>query len=261
MTRVVFVLAPILACLMTMANVTAKAQENTRREYYEVRIYQIFDYEKQVLMQDYLRDIYLPALNRAGIDRVGVFTDMKDENSHSVFMVIPFQSPQQFADLRDTLNQDPVYVKGEKSFSSGAAEDPVFSRVESRFLKSFADMPVMELPDYSVNRTARIFELRLYESPADDHARRKVKMFNEGELQLMRDVNLAPVFFGETLIGPSVPNLIYLLSAESEAAHKEHWQAFLNDPRWPEMRDLPEYKDTVSNIRSWFLKPLDFSGF
>ncbi len=52
-----------------------------------------------------------------------------------------------------------------------------------------------------------------------------------------------------------------MLSAESEAAHKEHWQAFLDDPRWKAMKDLPEYKDTVSKIKSWYLKPTDFSRF
>ena len=87
-------------------------------------------------------------------------------------------------------------------------------------------------------------------------------MFNEGgELQLMRDVEMAPVFFGETLIGPDAPNLVYMLSAKDEAAHQAHWKAFIASDRWKAMKDLPEYKDTVSKIQNWFLKPTDFSGF
>lgn len=239
----------------------AAAQEPVR-EFYELRIYRIFDYEKQEALEAHLRDAYLPALARLGIDRVGVFTELKNENSHSVFMLVPFRKVEQFINLRDNLNADAEYAAAEAQFSDRSLDDPVYARVESRFLKSFAGIPEMELAEYSTNRTERIFELRLYQSHTDDHARRKVKMFNQGgELQLMRDVKMAPVFFGETLIGQDVPNLVYMLSAENEEAHQQHWQAFLADPRWAAMKDLPEYKDTVSKIENWFLKPAEYSGF
>ncbi|MGI9518921.1 MAG: NIPSNAP family protein [Pirellulaceae bacterium] len=239
----------------------SSAQDATApREFYEVRVYQVFDYEKQAALHEFLRSAYLPALERLGIDRVGVFSNMKDENDHSVFMLIPFRDVQQFTTLREQLQQDAEFAEAEAAFGDRAVDDPVFTRIESRFMRAFASMPVMELADYSTNKTDRIFELRLYESHTSDHARRKVQMFDAGETQLMRDVGMGPVFFGETLIGPTVPNLVYMLSAESEDAHKQHWQAFLDSPRWAAMKDLPEYKDTVSKIRNWYLVPLDFSG-
>ena len=52
-----------------------------------------------------------------------------------------------------------------------------------------------------------------------------------------------------------------MLSAKDEAAHQAHWKAFIASDRWKAMKDLPEYKDTVSKIQNWFLKPTDFSGF
>ena len=260
--RLVMVTMVGLTSLMFCSRVS-HAQEKVSgvREYYELRIYRIFDYEKQEAMLAHLRNAYLPALQRLGIERTGVFTSLRDENDHSVFVVIPFKSVESFSSLRERLNQDEVYRAAEAAFSERDLNDAVYNRIESRLLKSFAGIPEMELADYSRERTERIFELRLYESHTDDHARRKVKMFNEGELQIMRDVKMAPVFFGETLIGPDVPNLIYMLSAENEDAHKEHWKAFLADPRWDAMKVMPVYKDTVSNIRNWFLKPADFSGF
>ena len=261
MLAVKFQISVFAVLIASCVGVNLVAQE-TEREFYELRIYRIFDFEKQELLEAYLRDTYIPALNRLGIDRVGVFTDMKNDNSHNVFMLIPFSNAEQFANLRDQLNTDADYVAAEAEFSKRDLKDPVYDRIESRFLKSFAGIPKMELADYSKNKTERIFELRLYQSHTDDHAKRKVHMFNEGgELQLMRDVKMAPVFFGETLIGQDVPNLVYMLSAENEEAHKEHWQAFLKDPRWDKMKVLPEYKDTVSKIENWFLKPTDYSGF
>ena len=92
-----------------------------------------------------------------------------------------------------------------------------------------------------------------------DSARRKVKMFDDGETQLMRDVKLGPVFFGRTLAGPDSPNLIYLLGAENEAEHKKHWKAFLASDGWAGMKGLPEFANTVSKIQKWNLKPTDFS--
>ncbi len=86
-----------------------------------------------------------------------------------------------------------------------------------------------------------------------------VAMFNNGEIELMREVEMAPVFFGETLIGPNVPNLIYMLSADNMESHKAHWKAFLAHPTWERMKAMEKYKDTVSKIKNWFLKPTSYS--
>lgn len=244
----------IIACCCFATQLAAQD-----REYYELRIYQISDIEKQELLLQHLEQAYLPALRRMQIDRVGVFTDMKNENDHSVFMLIPFKSLDAFGQLNANLAEDAAFQATTKSYFDRPLKDPVFQRVESRLLKAFESMPVLEQPEFSRQKSDRMFELRLYESHTEDHARRKVRMFNEGETQLMRDVKMGPVFFGETLVGPTVPNLVYMLSAESEEAHQEHWQTFLKDPKWAEMKDLPEFKDTVSKIRNWFLKPVGFS--
>jgi hypothetical protein len=84
-------------------------------------------------------------------------------------------------------------------------------------------------------------------------------MFNEGEIQIMRDTKLGPVFFGETLIGPDVPNLVYMLSASVSENHKQHWKDFMVHPEWKRIQKLEQYKDTVSKIKNWFLQPTDYS--
>ena len=84
-------------------------------------------------------------------------------------------------------------------------------------------------------------------------------MFDDGEIQVMRDVGLGPVFFGQALVGQELPHLTYMLSAENDAAHKEHWGKFGKDPRWDKMKNDPQYADTVSRIRNWFLVPTPYS--
>ena len=239
---------------------TANAQD-PKLQFYELRIYKIFDVEKQKIADDYFKDALLPALNRQKIDNVGVFHNLKDENDHSIFVVIPFDNLEAFASYNRKLGDDPQYQVDGKPYLKRDKDDAIFERIESRLLKAFAGMPKMDMADYSLNKTDRLFELRLYESATEEDARLKVEMFNKGEAQLMKDVKMGPVFFGETLVGPDVPNLVYMLSAESMKEHEAHWKAFKASPQWEEMKKIPKYKDTVSKIKNWFLKPTDYSQF
>ena len=229
------------------------------QEFYELRIYKIYDYDKQQVAEDYLEKALVPALNRIGLDRIGIFTNKEDENDHSIYVLIPFPSIDKFTKLNSELAADEAYQTAAKSYFDRALKDPVFNRIESRFMRAFAGMPVMEIPSVSQQKQDRIFELRLYESHTEDHARRKVKMFDDGEIQIMRDTDLAPVFYGETLIGPDVPNLIYMLSGSDAESHKQNWKKFLAHPEWNRIKVLDEYKDTVSKIQKWILEPTDYS--
>lgn len=234
-------------------------EKSADQEYYEIRIYKIFDYEKQQIAEDYLKNAFIPALNRMGIDRVGVFSNLSDENDHSLFMLIPFSSIDQFTNMNATLAADADYQSKAADYFTRNKKSAVYQRIESRFMKAFQGIPTMEIPAYSADKKDRLFELRLYESHTEDHARRKVKMFNEGEIDIMRDVKLAPIFFGETLIGPDVPNLVYMLSATDEESHGQHWKDFLAHPEWIRIKEIEEYKGTVSSIKKWMLKPTSYS--
>ena len=229
------------------------------REIYELRIYRIFDFEKQSQTENYLRQALLPALNRQGLDRIGVFTNLDDENDHSIYMLIPFKSMESFAGHGDALFADPQYREAARNYFDRPLKNPAFARIESRLLRAFKGMPVIELPAESKTGQPRIFELRIYESPTEESARRKIEMFDQGETQLMRDVEMDPVFFGETLIGADAPNLVYLLSAGDREQHKQHWDAFLKHPDWERMKKIERYKDTVSKIKNWFLRPTSYS--
>ena len=72
---------------------------------------------------------------------------------------------------------------------------------------------------------------------------------------------MQPVFFGETIIGDRMPNLVYMLSFENLAAREKLWQAFGADPEWQKLRSQPGNADAeiVSNIGNAILRPLPFS--
>ena len=252
-----FVVSLIYATtLCSLSPVNAQAAE---QEFYELRIYHIENADKQALVHDYLKDALLPALSRLNIDRVGVFTRLDDDTDSSIFMLIPFSQANDFVSMRTKLAREGEYQKAAAKYFAQPLKDPAFQRIESRFMKAFTGMPVIEMPKQSKKTAPRIFELRLYESHTEDAAARKVAMFNNGEIDLMREVEMAPVFYGETLIGPDVPNLVYMLSADNMESHKAHWKAFLAHPTWERMKGMEKYKDTVSKIKNWFLKPTSYS--
>ena len=253
----------VLLCLLAAlgSNVRSASAEDPVRQYYEVRIYKIYDFEKQRIADDYLRDALLPALNRQKIQNVGVFHNLKDENDHSIYVIIPFANLESFSSYNEKLGSDSKYQTAAEAYLNRKKGDGIFDRIESRLLKAFDSIPQMEMADYSKNKSDRVFELRLYESTTEQLARRKVEMFNKGETQLMRDMKMAPVFFGETLAGPDLPNLVYMISAKNVADHEAHWKAFLASDQWKKMKGLPQYKDTVSNIKKWLLTPTAYSQF
>lgn len=246
---------PILIAAIFAGQLSAADQE-----FYELRIYEIKDSDNHKLVDSYLKDGLVPALQRLKIQNVGVFTNAKDKEDFNIYMLIPFKSMESFASLNKMLAKDKEYQDSSKDYFARKLREPAFERINSRFLKAFAGMPVIEMPEYSKAKTERIFELRLYQSHTEDHAARKVAMFNDGEIDVMRDVKMAPIFFGETLIGEDVPNLVYMLSAKNAKAHQDHWKGFLKHPKWNEMKKDPKYKDTVSKIQNWFLIPTSYSA-
>ncbi len=228
------------------------------QECYELRTFVTPDEDSQSLILDYLAEGLVPALNRLGVNRIGVFTEIEGENknpTHSVYTLIPYTSVDQFLGQRPALASDQAYQKAAAAHLARPKDSPAYTRINSRLLLAFAGMPVIEQQPYSLERTARIFELRIYQSHNEDTAARKVEMFNSGEIQLMRDVEMAPVFYGETLVGDNVPCLTYMLSASDMDSHRAHWKAFINSPVWKKMKEIERYKGTVSHIDNWFLEP------
>lgn len=231
----------------------------TPQEYYELRVYRTNDAGKKKQVDGYLESALLPALGRMGLDRIGVFTNMDEPDDHAMYVLIPYPTLDRFVAMPPALLADEQFQAAARGHFAVPKDDPVFTRIQSRFYRAFAGMPVIEMPAQTAGKKPRIFELRIYESHTEEKAALKVDMFNTGEIQVMRDTKLGPVFFGEALIGDDVPNLTYMLSAANREEHKAHWDLFRDHPEWNRMKVLPKYADTVSNITSIFLAPTGYS--
>lgn len=249
-----------LAGLSTVGvSAPAADRSSRRREHYELRIYRLKAGANRDLLDSHLERAAIPAWNRLGIKPVGVFTEKEPKEGLAVYVLIPYPSLDAFGAAGVRLNADEEYQRAGATYLQTPKTNPAFERIDSWLLLAFAGMPKIELPSYSRENKARLFELRTYESHSEVKALKKVEMFNSGEIQVMREVGLAPVFYGQALIGQNLPHLTYMLSAESDEAHKKHWKTFGDHPVWNKMKNDPQYADTVSNIRNWFLVPTAYS--
>jgi hypothetical protein len=229
------------------------------RQYLELRRYHLLPGARQRTFSAFVGDVAIPAMNRAGVGRVGAFTVVYGENAPSLLLVLTHQTLESVATLRDRLAADAEYGRAGAPVLDTPLSDPAFVRAESTLLRTFEAMPGVEPSAGAGTAASRIFELRTYESHSDRAALNKLAMFNAGEIPIFRRTGLTPVFFGETILGARMPSLSYMLTFKDMAARDAAWAAFGQDPEWKALSGKPEYRDNVSTITDIILRPTAYS--
>jgi len=109
-------------------------------------------------------------------------------------------------------------------------------------------------------KSARVYELRNYESPTEEMGLNKIKMFNVGdEVALFKRLNFNAVFYASVISGPRMPNLMYMITFENMADHDAKWVSFRDDPEWKKLSSMPEYQNNINKIDAHFMTPMDYS--
>lgn len=229
-------------------------------EFLELRAYRLRPGASHALLDAYLEKAFIPAVNARGVEAVGVFTEPDAKDGPAVWVLLPHPSLESVASIAASINADPsVLAAGKDYLTTPTKEQPAFDRIDSWIFLPFAGLPKLAVPQLALDRKPRIFELRTYESFSELKALKKVAMFNAGEIGVMQEVNLSPVFYGQTLVGRDLPHLTYMLCSADMASHKKNWNAFLAHPVWVALKNDPQYADTVQKITSRFLVPAAFS--
>ena len=258
MQRRDFLAAAGVAAVSPLPTLEALGQPATR-QYFELRRYHLLPGAKQRAFNTFVGDAMVPAMNRAGVAKVGAFTVMYGDNAPSLYLVLAHQTLDSVATLRDRLADDAAYASAGKAILESALADPPFVRVESTLLRAIESMPTVEPSAGVAAKSPRIYELRIYESHNDRAALNKLKMFNAGEVPIFRKTGLTPVFFGEAVVGAQLPNLTYMLTFADMAARDAAWAAFSRDPDWRTLSADAQYRDNVSAISDIILRPTAYS--
>lgn len=269
MKRREFLTATCLAGIAPLSQITLAQQKKpdkvkraggrkpeSRREYYELKQYHIETEEQKKRFDGFMRDAAIPAMNRLGIEPVGVFYMI--EGLSPVYVLLRHKTPKSILTLNTRLLKDEEFLRKGSDFLDTSSSEPAYKRVCSSLMVAFHGMPRLEVP---TKKAERIFQLRTYESHSMKAGRKKIEMFNKGEINIFRKTGLHPVFFGETLVGSELPNLTYMLGFDNMEESKANWSKFINDPDWKKLRAIPEYADEkiISHITNIYLRPAVYS--
>lgn len=257
MERREFVTSAIAMAGVALSRTEGRATVPTAGEFYQLRKYALQTGPQLGLVQHYFEHALLPALNRVAMGPVGAFKLDIGPETPTYYLLIPATSVEELVTVDLRLAEDTEFIKASTAFWGAPASAPAFVRVESSLMAAFAGWPKIIAP----KKGKRIFQLRTYESASYAGHVRKVQMFNQAEIAIFTRTGLAPVFFGDTLIGSRMPSLTYMLTFVDVAELNAKWAVFVNDPAWKELSHRPEYADAeiVSNISNLYLSPLDYS--
>lgn len=239
----------------------ASPANNPAREYYELRRYQLQSGPQQKLTSDYVANALIPGLNRLGMQPIGAFNLDIGVETPVLYLLIPSASLETLAHSEFRLLDDSDYTKAAEAFLKAPATQPAYLRVESSLLIAFEGHRKLTVPPVTAQHGARVFQLRTYESPSNFDHRVKVEMFHSGEFGVFERAGFWQVFYGDTLIGPRLPNLTYMLSFPDLAGMNAKWDAFRNDPEWKKLISSPKFnfETIVSNITNLILTPAPYS--
>jgi hypothetical protein len=255
MTRRAFVPATFAA-----AATTASAADAPKPAYLELRRYQLrnsADNQRQ-RTTEFLRQ-QTAALVRAGAGPIGAFGSSIGPNTPFLLTLVSYPTTAAIEEVATKLAADGEYQRAQTIYNSQPGLN--YERMESSLLLAFTGYPKVTPPPNDGQRPARLFEVRNYESNNTTSLRKKVQMFNDGEIGAFERAGGQPVFFGETVIGPNQPSLTYMLSYPDLPGRDAVWKAFGADPQWQKLRATPGLSDAevVSNISNYLVTPLAFS--
>ena len=236
---------------------SSRAEERTLApEWFELRTYSLKT-TKRPLLDDYLRQAYLPAAKRLSGGPVGVFVEEAGENSRVLALTV-HPTAESCLTLAARLVADAKHLQAAAEYLAARSSDPIYTRIETSVMVAIDGMPKLAVPD---TKQARVLNLRIYESHNERASRKKIEMFNKGELEIFKRVGLTPVFFAETVAGTSMPNLTYMLVFPDDAGRNAAWGRFRGDPEWLKLRAIPEYadKEIVLKVENRLMVPTEYS--
>ena len=262
MQRRQFLAASLATSAIAFAGDVASQTPSTgRREYYQLRRYNLASGPQSRMTEDYFAKALLPALGRMGMGPAGAFQLEIGPETPQFYLLVPGTSADALVNLDSRLAKDDDFLKLASPYWNATAAAPAFQRIETSLLIAFEGWPKITPPASAAKKGKRIFQLRTYESPSNFEHIRKVEMFHNGEFEYFQRSGCHPVFFGDTLIGSRMPCLTYMLSFEDTAALDEGWVKFRNDPDWKKLSADPRFAfdPIVSNVSNLVLSPLNCS--
>ncbi len=257
------------------SQLSAASSNGPAQEFYELRCYRLKAGTRlkananPALLDHYLENAFLPALRKLGLKNTGVFTELEVDRKQGtqspmpdspVWVLMTHPTLDTFVKVAAELNADPEVQRAGGEYMKVPKSAPAFERIDSWLYRAFAGMPKLSVPAFSKKRVpTRVFQMRDYESHSEERAIVKMEMFNNGEIDVMKEIGIDPVMFAQSLSGPNLPHLRYITSGPDLETHLANWKKFGPHPIWQKLKNDPYYADSTSLNTARFLTPKPYS--
>jgi hypothetical protein len=199
----------------------------------------------------------MPLLTK-NIHTVGVFSSLLGPHLPTVLILSGFSGFEEMESADDRIGGDPSFRAAFDEMEKGA--EPPYDSLERVLLRA-ADFSPEIVPLVEKPKTPRVFELRVYHSGTNRQLRQLHERFSGAEISIFHRAGVHPVFYANTIAGPAIPNLTYLMPFASLAEREKAWDAFGADPAWAKARaeSIAKGGQIVAQSSITLLRPMPFS--
>jgi hypothetical protein len=173
-----------------------------------------------------------------------------------VAVILGFESLDELWSIRAKAHDEGDLTKAFEAWENHA-EQP-YEHFSTVLLEATDYCPAVK-EDPAPRQNSRIFELRTYHAPTYRQLKALHERFAGPEIRIFHRSGVHPILYTSTLIGPSMPNLTYVIPFESLADREKAWTAFGADPEWIKVRAESIEKhgqiSSTSQISLWRATP------
>jgi hypothetical protein len=164
----------------------------------------------------------------------GVFTPVMAPHTQTTLVLSGFSSFENMAAAEASIEADPGYRKAHEEMEAGS--EPPFDSLQRVLLQATEFSPeIVPLPEKA--KSARYFEMRVYHSPTERQLAMLHERFAGPEIRIFHRSGVNPILYANTIAGPEMANLTYIIPFATLADREKAWAAFGADPEWAKVRD------------------------
>ncbi len=200
----------------------------------------------------------VPMLQKHRVGPAGFFTVEIGPHVPAVVEILSYPS---LAEMEAAWGR----VQADKDWATAIAElessGPPFFRLDTVLLRATNFCPPLKAtpPEKAGHR---IYELRFYEASTHRQLEFMHGRFAAGEIDVFHKTGINPILYADTVFGPNIPNMAYLIPFESEAHREKAWAAFRASPEWAKIAEewMARSGELARNISNTILVPAGFSA-
>jgi hypothetical protein len=210
-----------------MSTMAAPGADRTR--YYLMQTFYLRNGTQVGRLHEYLGNSLIPSLVKSHPGpKISLEAVVATHTPQAVF-ISGHRSVEEALALREAM----AAAKGFAEWESGP-EAP-YEHYTSTLLQAMEYSPEVAMPA-ELPKKPRIFEIRQYHSPTWRQLGLLHERFSGPEIAIFHRTGIYPILYTQTVLGPNIPNLTYVIPFESLAAREKAWDAFGADPEWQKVR-------------------------